>query len=123
MFEDTSKDEVVSSSVSASKGSVHQYSTSIQVTWAVKTTVAEVLGNHYVVPPPLALGDLLQLPAPTRGPAPPPPPTRHPPPLLLVTSAGVDPLEEVRVLGMPFTSVSLGQGQVGVVGCGMVYVV
>ncbi|XP_050730386.1 dynein axonemal heavy chain 7-like [Eriocheir sinensis] len=82
-----------------------------KVTWAVKTTVAEVMGSQYVVPPPLALGELLQLPAPTKGPAPPPPPTRHPPPLLLVTSAGVDPLEEVRVLGMPFTSVSLGQGQ------------
>lgn len=84
------------------------------MTWAVKTTVAEVLGNQYVVPPPLDLRELLQLPAPTRGRAPPPPPTRHPPPLLLVTSAGVDPLEEVRVLGVPFTSVSLGQGQVGI---------
>lgn len=84
----------------------------LQVTWAVKTTVAEVLGSQYVVPPPLALAEHLQLPAPSRTPA--PPPTRHPPPLLLVTSAGVDPLEEVRMLGVPITSVSLGQGQVGV---------
>ncbi|KAK8378939.1 hypothetical protein O3P69_009581 [Scylla paramamosain] len=66
-----------------------------KVTWAVKTTVAEVLG--------------ITLPAPSRTPA--PPPTRHPPPLLLVTSPGVDPLEEVRMLGVPITSVSLGQGQ------------
>ena len=89
----------------------------LQVTWGVKTTVAEVLGSQYVVPPPLALAEHLQLPAPSRTPAPPPPPpTRHPPPLLLVTSPGVDPLEEVRMLGVPITSVSLGQGQVGVKG-------
>lgn len=87
----------------------------LQVAWAVKTIIAEVLGSQFVVPPPLALGELLQIPAPTKGKEPPPPPTRHPPPLLLVTSTGVDPLEEVRVLGVPLTSVSLGQGQVGVV--------